>query len=146
MGYGNHDPQGAVLPDALTAVSLAGVADNLRLFKVCQPITVYEIGVFITTACTVTSPVVDFDKRITAGSDTGRVDKGVGTMTFPAVASCAISKVARKVLTTPVDLNPGDEVSVQVTTAATAGAGIPYLLFRPRDEVAANLANYITAT
>lgn len=145
MGYANQSPQGEVIANGVTTVSLAGVADNLRLFDIMGPITVQRVGFLITTATTVTSPVVDWDRRITPGSDTGRVDKAVAVMTFPAVALGVIGAVIYKNAAN-VDLAAGDEVTVQVTTAATAGAGIPFLRYISRDETPANQADMVAAT
>jgi hypothetical protein len=144
MGYANQSRQGLVSPDSLATVLLSGVTDNLRLFRIFGPITVHRVGFLITTATTVTAPIVDWDRRITPGSDTGRVDKGVTTMTFPAVALGVIGAVIYKNVL--VDLSAGDEVTVQVTTAATAGAGIPFLEFVARDEVPANQPDMVAAT
>lgn len=144
MGYANQSPQGLVAPDALATVLLSGVTDNLRLFRIFGPIATRKVGFLITTATTVTAPVVDWDRRITNGSDTGRIDKGVAVMTFPAVALGVVGTVIYK--NAFVDLNAGDEVTVQVTTAATAGAGIPFLEFIARDEVPANQSDMIAAT
>ena len=143
-GYGDESLQGGIAPDALTTVLLSGVTDNLRLFRILRPITVKRIGVLIPVAPTVTAPVVDFDRRITPGSDTGRVDQGVGRMTFPAVADTPIGEVVYKNVS--VDLNPGDEVSVQVVTAATAGAGLPFMEYINRQEEPANLTDMSKAT
>jgi len=143
MGYSNQSRSGQVLPDAFATVLLSGVTDNLRLFRIMGAITVLRVGFNITTAPTTTSPVVDWDRRILTGSDTGRIDKGVTVMTFPAVALCPIGSIIYKNVT--VDLNPGDEVSVQVTTAAAAGAGFPFLEYVPRDETPANFADMVAA-
>ncbi len=143
MGYGNESRQGLVIPDGLAPISLAAVADNLRLFRVLAPITVLRIGVLITTA-NPAGAVVDFDRRVTPGSDVGRVDKAVGTLTFPASADAVGEIVYRDVA---VDLSPGDEVSVQVTTAGDAGsAGIPILEYIARHEVPGNFAEMIASS
>lgn len=144
MGYANQSRQGIVIANGVATVSLASTADNLRLYDLMGPITVHRVGFLLTTATTVTAPVVDWDRRITPGSDTGRIDKGVAVMTFPAVALGVIGAVIYKNVL--VDLNAGDEVSVQVTTAASAGAGIPFLEYVARDEVAANQTDMVPAT
>jgi hypothetical protein len=138
---------GFLLPDALTAPSLASVADNVRTFTVLQPCRCTGIGFIVTTAITVTPPVVDFDRRVLPGSDTGRVDKALGgaAFTFPAVAGLVAGAIPWKEIA-PVDLNPGDQLTIQVTTAATAGAGWPIFRLEGRDEVPVNFPDYLAAT
>ena len=143
--YRYESRQGAVKTDSDATVLLSGVTDNLRLFRVFEPITVTRIGFIITTATTVTAPIVDWDKRVVIASDAGRVDKAVGTMTFPVVADGAIGNVIYKDIT-PVDLDAGNEICVQVTTAATAGAGIPFLVYHSRSEVPGNQTKMKAAT
>lgn len=144
MSVGNESRLRTTYNDVATdIVLLSGVTDNLKLFRFVTPVTILRIGFLIITAPTVTAPIVDFDRRITPGSDTGRIDKGVGTMTFPAVASCPIGSVVYKEV--EADLNAGDEVSVQVTTAASAGAGIPFCEYINRHEAAANQSDMVAA-
>jgi len=144
MSIGNESRQGNVSPDALTTVALSSVADNLRLWRILSPITVVRIGYLVTVAVTVTAPVVDFDRRILPGSDTGRVDKGVGSIISPAVALQVIGAVVYKEVV--ADLNAGDEVSFQVTTAATAGNALPFMEYINRHEAAANQADMVAGT
>lgn len=146
MAYGNESRQGQVVPPAAwnTPISTAAVADNLSLFKVLAPITVLRVGLHVTTTITTTAPVVDFDRRVLFGSDTGRVQAGVTTMTFPAVAGLTAGVTVYK--NVRVDLSPGDEVTVQVTTASAAGAGIPFLEYIPRQEDPRNFTELLAAT
>lgn len=108
-----------------TPISLIAVADNLALFSIVDPCVIYEIGILIVTLGT-GSLVVDFDRRITPGTDTGRIDKGLGTIS-KAAASLAAGKLLSKKI--DVRLEKGDQISVQVTTAlTTTGTGIAYML------------------
>lgn len=108
-----------------TAIVLTAAADNLALFTIPDPMLVYEIGVIIVTVGTGTL-TADFDRRITPGTDTGRIDKGLGTVS-KAAASLAAGKVLSKQIS--ARLEKGDQVSFQVTTGlTTTGTGIAYIL------------------
>lgn len=146
MSVGNESRQQNPSPDALATVSLAAIANNLRFYRLFNAITVLRIGVMITTTCTVTAPVVSFDKRLINGSDVGRVNGalGIGLLTFPAVALCVAGTVIYKEVES--DATAGNEIVVQVTTAATAGAGIPFVEYINRHESAANMSNMIAGT
>lgn len=143
MGYGSESKEGQVVPDGVGTIVLSVIADNLRLFRIMGPVTVTRIGILITGALSVTALVLDFDKRITPGSDIGRVDQGVGRITAPAAAQ-AIGVVLYKDVA--VDLSAGDEVSVQVVTAATGGPGVPFLEYIPRAEVPANQSDMVASS
>ncbi len=121
-------------------------ATDIHVFTIpfkCIPI---RAGVVITTTISSTgNTVVKFDKRPTAGSDVGRGDGDVGTLTI------ATGKVAGTVAYEDTDfvdaatgawvssLNEGDQVVVQVVTAASsAGQGVPYLLVEISPEMPAN--------
>src|SRR2546428_3188243 len=83
----------------------------------------------ITTATVGTAAVVDFDKRITAGSDTGRVSSGgVARLNIPAKsAGTVIYKDGLNSLITP-----GQQVVFKVTTAVgTCGKAAVLMLFEP---------------
>lgn len=125
-------------------VLLSGVTNNLKLFRFVSPATVLRIGILVTTAPTVTVPVVAFDRRVTIGSDTGRISQGVGNLTFPAVASAPVGTIVYKEVES--DVNAGDEISVNCTTAASAGAGIPFLEYVNRHEAAANQAKMVAGS
>jgi len=127
------------------AQSLGSTAD-IHIFTIpfrCRPL---RIGFTITQLVSGgVIPVVKFDKRPTAGSDTNRGDGDVGTLTLSATAA------AGKAYYEDTDykddgtgswvgtLNEGDQVVVQVTTASGAnGTGIPWLLMEPDLERPAN--------
>lgn len=77
------------------------------------------------------APVIAADKRITAGSDTGRVNAALGTITPGAAAAGTYTYT--EPTTGPWELNPGDQVVIEVTTAATTtGSAIPIIEVRDR--------------
>ena len=142
MGYDRK--VAAIQPDSTweAAITLSSTGDKANCL-VLSPITVYRIGILVTTALTVTALVADFDRRITPNSDTGRVDQGVGRLTAPAAAQ-AIGKVVYKDVAK--DLNPGDEIVFAVNTAPTAGAGVPFIEYALRDEAPENLTDLVKSS
>lgn len=71
------------------------------------------------------------DYRPTAGSDTGRVDADIGSVT--TAADIAQGKVWNDELASPYKLIPGEQAVFEVTDAAdTAGTGILYIHYRRR--------------
>ena len=143
MGY-TRGKQGLTQPDSTwqAAITLSSTGDKANCL-IHAPITVYRIGIHITTALTVTALVADFDRRILPGSDTGRVDQGVGRLTAPAAAQ-GIGKVLYKDVS--VDLNAGDEIVFAVNTAPSAGAGGPFMHYVERDEVPANQTDMVASS
>ena len=143
MGYGTQSRQGLVIPDTtnLAAIAFQTAADKSN-FRVIGAITVLRIGVLITTAVTVTAAVLDFDRRVTPASDTGRVNSGVGRITAPVSGSTIGQLVYKDVA---VDLNPGDEIVFELVTASTAGGGIPFVEYIARDEVAGNWTEMVAS-
>lgn len=130
-----------------TADSWTATGDDTAIFDVTRPITVKRIGATVKTA-TVSSGniIIDFDKRVLTGSDTGRVTSGVGRLTIPT--AIAAGKVMYKDIT-PVDLNVGDQVIVTVTTAAAgggaAGGGTYFFEFIDRHETMANQTDAVAS-
>lgn len=143
MGYASESKLGRVVVAVAgqAAIAFQTPADKTTI-QVLGPITVMRIGFLVTTAVTVTAAVIAFDKRVTPGSDTDRVAAGVGRVTCPVTGS-AIGQVVYKNVS--VDLNPGDEVVVELETASTAGGGIPLFEYIPREEMPANYTEMIAS-
>lgn len=83
------------------------------------PKTVRRLAAVVTTATTAADPcTLSFDIRPTAGSDTNRVDGGVGTLVIPGgtVVGTVIYKNVNVVV------RPGQEVLLRATDATAAGA------------------------
>lgn len=107
---------------------------------------VRAVGAVITTACTGTAGVLDFDYRPTAGSDTNRVSSG-GVARLNIANTLVAGNVLYKDGLNQV-VKPGAEVVVKLTTAmGTAGAVTPviYLELQPADRPGNN-ANLIATT
>lgn len=97
---------------------VTSTGDKLFWSPAYVPVIIRAVSFTNVVAPTVTPTVVDFDRRPTAGSDSGRVL--IATITIPL--SLALGKVIYKDgLNHRVD--PGNEVVVEVTTASTAGSG-----------------------
>jgi hypothetical protein len=100
-------------------------------------------GVVVTETCAgaTTTPVVKYDKRPTAGSDTSRGDGDIATF---VLSTTAAGKVMYDEAAVGTELNPGDEVIVELATQATgtgaAGHVRPFLLVEYLPETKANLA------
>ncbi len=87
---------------------------------------------------------VKFDKRPTAGSDTGRGDGDVGTITIPA--SDQEGKVLEEVPTSNIKLKRGEQVVVEVTAeSVTALNCVPTLELEYIPEISANQTNVVAA-
>lgn len=121
-----------------TADVLTTAGDHGGIMDVHIPIRVIRVGALITTAIDSTGadPVVKFDRRITTGSDTGRGDGDVGAVTIPddTAAGKYVWSDAIK-----IDLDVGDQVVPQVTTAATTAGGAQYsIVYQNRNETLDN--------
>jgi hypothetical protein len=125
-------------PDVLSATG-----DCAEILVVQRPIRIIAIGIGITTTTTVSAATIKHDRRVLTGSDAGRGDGDVGTLTIPIGA--AAGKVYINFIT-PFDANPGDEIVPEVTATATAGAGRHFIVYQLRDEVTGNLGDQVVVT
>ena len=108
-----------------TPISFATTGDKGTM-TVVHPMNVIQIGVIITTAGTAASLIADFDRRITPGSDTGRVAADLGTLS-KAYTAIPIGTILKKDVNVRVD--KGDQIVVEETGAGcTACAGIAFVL------------------
>lgn len=142
MGYSNESRQRWAF-ETVTAVDvLTATGDAAATFVCWQPITVLRVGMLVTVAVGGDTATVAFDRRITAGSDTGRVDGGVTTVVVPA--STAAGKIVYKDVR--VDLDAGDEVVPEVTEVSAAGSVRYFVEYVNRHEVPANMADLVAGT
>lgn len=94
-----------------------------------QPMDFIRFGAIFTVAGGSGSLVLAIDKRVTAGSDTGRVE--VATMTVTAAQATAGSVHTLDI--SPLEIDPGEEVILEVTTGLTsAGTAILFAHAQPR--------------
>lgn len=111
-------------PVSETPQSLAATGD-MSTILIATPMTIIQLALVISVAPTAGSLVVAFDRRITAGSDTGRVNAALGSLS-KGYASLTIGVVLKKDVS--VTLDKGDQIVPEITTATTAGTGIPFAL------------------
>jgi hypothetical protein len=123
-------------------LALQTIADKL-FWSPVQPTRILGVYATITTATTAADPgTLAFEKRITAGSDTGRVTTGVPTLTI--LGGTAVGKVVYKEVV-PFLVVPGEEIVVKLTDAVAAGAAHISLWVDPQYELPANNANMIAS-
>lgn len=102
-------------------------------YTVSQQVTVKRLAYLVTTQSTVTAAVIAVELRPTPGSATG--DSVIGTLTIPT--SAAIGSFIYKDVAGVV-VPAGSEIAFNVTTASTAGGGVPLLVCEEDPETAAN--------
>lgn len=99
------------------------------------PVMVRGIAAVITTPTTAADPaILSFDKRVNAGSDSGKIVAGIGTLTIPG--GTAAGRVVYKLVNVPLDFS--QEVVVALTDATAAGAAHVLLWVEPHWENPAN--------
>lgn len=119
---------------------------DVAVFEIPFRCAVLEAGVTVSETCAggSTTPVVDFDKRPTAGSDASR---GAADIASLVLSTTAAGKCMYDLVATGTILLPGEEVVVELKTAATGGSKAghvrPYLLVEYLPEVLANLTNKV---
>lgn len=134
MGYGSESRHNLMNPDAafLAAVALQTPADK-AVVTVLSPATVLRLTALVTVATTGVAVVVALDKRVTYASEVGRVE--LGRMTIPI--GTAVGKSVFKDIVG--DVAPGEQVVVELITAATAGSAIFGVEHIPRSDYAASM-------
>lgn len=129
-----------LIPASYTAASWASTGDK-DTFPVHDFLTVVAIAGTFTTAGTTTPVRIEFDRRVTQGSDTSRVAMLDGTNAFLLAPNASAAQALGNVLykdighTVSVDLEPNDEVVSEVTTACTAGVGRSIVYVVPRSKL-----------
>ena len=134
--------------DAL-GIDMDQAGADIAVFTVPCRCEVIEVGAVVTETCAggTTTPVVDFDKRPTAGSDASRgaADLGHLVLSTTVAGKVMYDKVGKGTI-----LEPGQEVVCQLATradgASAAGHIRPYILALMRSETKANLANMVETT
>lgn len=134
----------AVDYDDLAGIDMDQTAADMGSFIVPFKCEVFLAGLVVTETCAgTTTPVVDFDKRPTAGSDT---DRGAADIAHFVLSTTAAGKVMYDEVGKGTVLEPGQEVVVQLTTAAATGpAGHvkPFLLVNYLPETFANMTDMV---
>lgn len=134
-----------------TISDLSSTGDKVTLTPVIA-VEIVSFGFIVTTASVDAAGglVMKCDKRVTAGSDTGRGDGDLGTLTLTsAQANLAAGGVARSRLSgsntstpnnaivgpAPTDsaytVLPGQQAILELTTAVDSGAAIGFIEYKP---------------
>jgi hypothetical protein len=127
------------VPGTPTSFTTTGIKGANTCLPIYRPWLITGVAVTITTAITVTSAIATVKYRPTPGSATGEVS--LGTITLPVTGS-AIGKQYWKKLT-PYRALPGGELVLDVTQAATAGAGVVGLICGETTEIPGNVTNMV---
>ena len=135
----------AVDYDDLEGIDLVQTVGDMGSFIVPFKCEVFLAGLMVTEVCAGSSatPIVDFDKRPTAGSDASR---GAANVAHLVLATTAAGKVMYDEAGKGVTLEPGQEVVVQLTTKAEGtptGHAIPFLLVKYLPETPANMTGMV---
>jgi hypothetical protein len=137
---------------AAGAVQTLGSTGDKHTFTIpfrCRPI---RAGFTVTTLISGgVSPVVKFDRRPTANSDTGRGDGDVGALTIGATRAQGKAVYENTDYVTDgsgkwvASLKEGEQVVVRVATASSGnGDGIPWLIVEVDPEQPANNSNMVS--
>jgi len=111
--------------------NLTSTGDKL-VFSPTFPVDVYRYGVIITTDVAASNNVIiALDKRPVVKSDTGRVELSRFEITAAESGNADAGDLYYKEIA-PVQVNPGEELVVEVVDAATAGAAVVFLHYQMR--------------
>lgn len=130
--------------DDVLGVDCDQSAADVGVFIVPFKCQVVMAGALVTEVCagSSTTPIVDFDLRPTAGSDVSRGAADIGHL---LLSTTAAGKVMYDEAAIGTVMEPGEEVVVELATAATGGSPTghfrPFLLVQAMPETKANLSN-----
>lgn len=127
-----------ILQNDDTSLDLNNVGDKCS-FVVVSPMKIKSVGLVPLSADT-GGATVKFDRRVKAGSDSGRVAGACGTITVPASDSQGIVLYEDQAASADLVLDAGDEIVVNVTAeSASANAFFkPFVEYYRISEVRAN--------
>lgn len=131
--------------DDAAGVDMDQAAADVGSFIVPFRCEVFLAGAVVTEVCagSTSTPVVDFDLRPTAGSEASR---GAADIAHLVLATTAAGKVIYDRVAKGTVLEPGQEVIVQLVTAAVGtptGHIKPFLLVKQVPETIANLTGMV---
>ena len=130
--------------DPMSAAGQAITTTGDKLFWApSQPCYIRQFIGTVTTATTAADPAtIALEKRITAGSDTGRVTTGVPAITIPGgtAAGASYYKANLSFL-----VSPGEQIVLKVTDASAAGAVTFSMLVELSPQVPGNVAAMVAS-
>ena len=133
--------------DDVLGVDCDQVAADVGRFVIPFRCQVVLAGLVVTEVCAGTAtPVVDFDLRPTAGSDT---DRGAADIAHFVMSTTAAGKVMYDEAAVGTELLPGEEVIIEIKTRPTGSATghfVPFLLVEYLPETKANLSDMTETT
>lgn len=134
--------------DDVEGIDMDQPAGDVAVFPIPFKCTVAFAALMVTEVCagSTSTPVVKFDKRPTAGSDTGRGDGDIAEINL---LTSAAGVFMYDLVGIKTELEPGEEVVVELATAAVGtptGHVRPVLVVNVRDEMWANLSNAVVTT
>ena len=149
MSIANESRQSETFVTETAADVLTSTGDCAVVWNVVRPITLLRIMELITTIVSSSADaVVYFDRRVLTDSDTGRLLGLNGTTTvvgdgvLKIPTTTAVGKLVYKDVR--VDLDPGDQIVVNVHTAATStGGGRYYFEYINRHETPENCGDMV---
>lgn len=115
------------------ADNLGATGDGVDVFITRQRIKVHEVGVVITTVMN-GAATIQVDKT----NDTSRGTADAGSIVVPTTT--AVNKVVKDTSSSifPFVMGAGEFLTFEVTSAATSGAGIYYVVYELIEEAPAN--------
>lgn len=139
----NHGNRFEVIgvPGTPTSFATTGIKGANTCLPIIRPLSVEAVAVTITTAITVTAAIATLKYRPTPGSATGEVS--LGTITLPVTGSAIGQQYYKRI--TPFKANPGGELVLDVTQAATAGAGVAGVVVSETTEIPGNVPAMIAS-
>lgn len=124
-----------------TAINLTAATGDKSIWNAFHPLEVSRVGILITTATNydtqTAAAVVAFDRRVTYGSDTGRIEMGRITIPDGAVAGTVYYlDIPNGEDNDAGEVRAGGQIVCEVVTAGTGGGSIagawqPYVCAQP---------------
>lgn len=138
------DNRAALQTNVLTASGLTLTAgDKLFWTPGYASIVIRWMSLTVTTAIQAADQaVVAAEKRITAGSDTGRVTSGVPTVTVPGGTAAGKCYYKHNLA---FQVNAGEEIVIKVTDATAAGAAHVNIGYELSPNLPSNNANMVAS-
>lgn len=146
-GYGGESRRW-LYPDTAGVEDWTGTGVE-NTYNIHDRFTIDLIGMVFSVAGTTTAPVLDFDLLsgpLLTGTRTALLDGTNGRVTAPTTTEAIGSIVYTDLATAPVDVEWGNSVEVDVTTADAAAMGLSFIVGYPIAEHIANAANTVTAS
>lgn len=143
MAYSHTQYEIQLTGAAGAALSIASTGDKATWLPGYVPHRIRGCAFVITTAATVTPPILNFTTQLTALSNAG-IAAGDIAIVKPLLAQAAGVVVYKDGIQAKV--KPGQSVVLNVGTAASAGAGVGVLFAEPEWETPANNTSMAATT